>query len=83
MGNRNGNYGVHEMNKWISVNKEMPPPYEFILFSSNGNVHCGWYEPGSGWEWAFFDEKEPFKEVSANGTSEASHWMPLPEAPKD
>ena len=56
--------------KWISVEDELPPIKKRVLvFSRNGNIITDYrMTPKSGW-W-----------VSGNL---ATHWMPLPEPPKE
>jgi hypothetical protein len=86
MGNRRGNYGVHEMSEWISVIDRLPlqPLKEdglqsfrdILCIATDGKtVTTADFQAGKGWaQWGGYNS------IAGNTIT---HWMPLPEAPKD
>ena len=58
--------------EWISVKDRLPGDGEYLVYSpAFYGVTTMVYEDGKWW----FDESSP--------TSGNTHWMPLPEPPKD
>ena len=59
--------------KWISVKERLPEPEKDVLVLWLGrHVRVGWYsEECNDWK------------VDAGFTNDVTHWMPLPEAPKE
>lgn len=72
--------------EWISVSERLPLLNEYVLFYLNsGYVHSGLFtfinndeevfEVNLGWEYDYFRIGEEKDDVS--------HWMPIPNPPKD
>jgi hypothetical protein len=88
MGNRRGNYGVHEMSEWIKCSEMLPAigDYSVVACFDNGNpkgidlVHVqDYFEPiTSG-----IDKDGNQLYTKWYLTQKVTHWMPLPEEPKD
>jgi hypothetical protein len=63
--------------KWISVNDRMPEDgQEVIIYSEGGKVEAGVYYSN---EFGFDYYDVSIRDIIVNVT----HWMPLPEPPKD
>lgn len=62
--------------EWISVKDRLPKPMESVLVSTNGAptgcVSLAWIDPKTH-KWA---------DAWADYLSGITHWMPLPEPPK-
>lgn len=59
---------------WISVKDRMPRESDPVLVWGNGFIEVGWYGETLGrWMSENFDYDE----------GEVTHWMPLPEPPKE
>lgn len=67
---------VQPVNQWISVNDRLPNNYEEVLVASKlGNiVYFAWYDADIS---MFMGHSHMWT------TREVTHWMPLPEPPKD
>lgn len=65
--------------EWISVNERLPEDCKKILVI-NGHGYIGisalWRKDGSRWTW--IDSAGHFNHVN-----DITHWMPLPEPPKE
>ena len=66
--------------KWISV-KDRLPPYigkKILVVNGHGNIKmlAFWKKVGSNWTWLDCDGH-------FNHTNDITHWMPLPEPPKE
>tara|TARA_R110000851_G_scaffold322370_1_gene488366 strand:+ start:76 stop:246 length:171 start_codon:yes stop_codon:yes gene_type:complete len=56
------------MNEWISVNNSLPEKYGMVLaFTECGDIDVVYF----------------FVDTSWGGTDKITHWMPLPDAPKE
>lgn len=61
------------MNKWISVKDKVPTnDYNILLWKTC--LEIGFYSPGSG---CFYCSRR------GSCLDSVTHWMPLPDAPKD
>lgn len=78
------NAGYRKQNEWISVDERLPKECKNVLcFARNKTIiafmekveDCGEYVPVF-WDWVAYDRDDTYEEVCA------THWMPLPEAPK-
>mgnify|MGYP003301778133 CR=1 FL=1 len=58
--------------KWISVNKRLPEIATVVIITDGIDVGTGWFD-GKGWRTPFADIDE----------YRVTHWMPLPEPPKE
>ena len=69
--NRNG------LNRWISVEEKMPEPHDDVaIIIRHGDctyLRIGWYGNACRWMQAGLGMIE----------GEVTHWMPLPEPPKE
>lgn len=74
----------HKQSEWISVDERLPEECNNVLcFARNKTMiafmekveDCGEYVPVF-WDWVAYDRDDTYDEVCA------THWMPLPEAPK-
>jgi hypothetical protein len=63
--------------KWISVEDRLPPDGQTVLIWSAGYIYQGWYEKTSLICGDFYDKDTCL--IIENVT----HWMPLPEPPKE
>ena len=66
------------MSKWISIRDKLPEKYSYVLTFKPGHVpvHC------FAIKWVFSNvEKEIMS--SKSRFYKITHWMPLPEPPKD
>ena len=71
------------MGEWISVADRLPPIYKEVLVFSHGNMSvCSLIRPDEEtadviWEdaYGYWDDDE--------GVAAVTHWMPLPEPPKE
>lgn len=69
--------------EWISVKDSMPPMYDFVLVK----VYYKKYTIGRG-SWVRFKNRWWIEYFGVEGKEEqrlgfVTHWMPLPEHPKD
>lgn len=74
--------------KWISVKDELPEPHKhMIMFSPEKNVHIGTrvtFFKGDEFYYNAYNLDDPIYCPSAEESEDnVTHWMPLPEAPKD
>jgi hypothetical protein len=74
------------MSDWISV-KEQHPPYgsrhRFLFFTGKKQVTFGWaWNPEEGWV-TYSPESIWIADCDGLTTEVATHWMPLPNAPKN
>ena len=61
------------MSEWIKCSEQMPDEMVDVITSNGREVGKEWWD-GTGWKsWAKYD--------SVNGI--VTHWMPLPEPPKE
>ena len=58
---------------WIPVTERLPDENDVVLITDSLDVGTGYLVHGYGWI-------SPFDDIE---TSHVSHWMPLPEPPKD
>lgn len=79
------NAGYRKQSGWISVDERLPEECKNVLcFARNKTMiafmekveDCGEYVPVF-WDWVAYDRDDTYDEVCA------THWMPLPEAPKE
>jgi hypothetical protein len=63
------------MSKWISVKEKLPSDGYYLLFSDGRQIGMGWFNHG----------RQEFIQVNtwADVSTMVTHWMPLPELPKD
>lgn len=61
------------MNNWISVKDRLPEYMESILAFGNGTIYVCWYDTC---KWIYSD-------CCGCSADIITHWMPLPEPPKD
>lgn len=61
--------------RWIPVTERLPEPFENVLVANKRGKH---YDIDKGW-WngSFFDR------CAKGGYHNVTHWMPLPEPPKE
>ena len=67
--------------KWIPVTERMPDEYQIVLAAcKSGKIFVGEYVD-LGWRtlWRIRTARDSTKEI----TQIVTHWMPLPEAPKE
>lgn len=63
------------MANWISVEENLPNGLGTVLiYTPRGGVSFGWFN-GAYWERGAETKRKPIKTVT--------HWMPLPESPKE
>jgi uncharacterized protein DUF551 len=63
--------------EWISVNDELPSEFTRVLISCNEGI-CGGKLTYGTWQC------DPIGSYAGDGcVFEVTHWMPLPEPPKD
>lgn len=60
--------------EWISVKDKMPEDLGTVLIAHKGGVSLGWFD-GLYWTRGAATKHKPIKTVT--------HWMPLPEPPKE
>lgn len=69
---------VREHGRWISVKDRLPESDKYVLVITAGGLfktaRCNFYKNGTAVCWATND---------GLGEKAITHWMPLPEAPKD
>ena len=70
------NQDVHS--KWIPVTERLPKIGECVLCYRSGSVHIGEYLGAS-----YSPEVAAFKRRDGYYAIGATHWMPLPEPPKE
>jgi Protein of unknown function (DUF551) len=64
---------------WISESERLPEKGEEVLFVHNGVIHIGIFvAKGTYHGCNLWQSSHGF-----NGVHNATHWMPLPELPKD
>jgi len=63
--------------KWISVEERLPEENFEVLMLFKHNMAVGWYSGEDDW----YSNTDDGFYASCDGTP--SHWMPLPEAPKE
>ena len=73
--------------KWISVEDRLPKKVtnKVLVYCKNGYIGFGHYEDFRGVkDWYNLESGKLFREWDLEGceTYEATHWMPLPKAPK-
>jgi len=71
--------------KWIPVSEGLPETDELVLFVENGNVTVGNYAASASEENCWWDCISTDMSGSASYTKESdvTHWMPLPDPPKN
>lgn len=68
--------------KWIDVDERLPDKNENVLIAANGYVHsAAYYEYSDGM--AFSTETGDDIFCAGHGKDKVTHWMPLPEPPKE
>lgn len=77
-----------DMSRWISVEDRLPTSIvnKVIVRCKNGYVGFGHYEKYNGKEvWYNLESQKPFTDwdIEDCETYEITHWMPLPEPPKE
>lgn len=65
---------------WISVEDRLPEKYKFVLLFG---IYDRVWKPMLGWLGDFDEGWYVFTEYGEFHPREVSHWMPLPEAPKE
>lgn len=60
------------MMEWISVNEKVPENRDDVLIYTSKGFYVGWYDEIGGW---FSGPITACKTVT--------HWMPLPDKPKE
>lgn len=61
--------------EWISVNDRLPDPLEDVLvIDSNGNIFISWVKEFGNGRFAYENRGD---------ITHITHWMPLPEPPKE
>ena len=76
------------MSEWISVKEKFPEFEQLVLTEGNSGLVVmervwneeGWYWSAAGY-WGMSDLREP--DEYEEGDYEPTHWMPLPEPPKE
>lgn len=63
------------MSEWISVNEKLPQPGRRVLLHAGGFIGEGWC---SGTRWL-----RNGRNVERDYDAAVTHWMPLPEPPKE
>lgn len=62
--------------RWIPVTERLPEEHKLVL--------CLWIQMGDGFRYGFARlQRENVWWVLNEGMPEVTHWMPLPEAPKE
>lgn len=77
-----------DMSRWISVEDRLPTSIvnKVIVRCKNGYVGFGHYEKYNGKEvWYNLESQKPFTDwdIEDCETYEITHWMPLPEPPRE
>ena len=62
------------MGEWISVKDRLPDKQDLYLVYSSGTYTVQWF---NGYEWVIYSDEWAFE------AHEITHWMPLPEPPKE
>lgn len=66
-------------NGWIDVKNELPEKTgDYLIFNTDGTVLLYWYDK----EYKEWYDKEWY-DGSGYQTESVTHWMPLPESPKE
>ena len=68
--------------QWISVKDRLPEDEELYLIcteSNFGKIDIAYYQPIGD----KFSNYEPFWQGKSNRSTRVTHWMPLPEPPKE
>lgn len=69
--------GRNATDGWISIKDKLPEPRTNVLVAfDNGNTWCLWQD------WANGDPRTCF-EYGQDDVETVTHWMPMPEAPKE
>lgn len=76
------------MSEWISVKDRLPKSIinKVLVHCKNGYIGFGHYEEFKGAKcWYNLESGEPFTKWDLNGCESyaVTHWMPLPEPPKE
>jgi len=65
--------------EWVSVKERMPEYNVNVLYTNGFDILLGWFEKPS-----YLIHSEGYWMTEDNGQYEdITHWMPLPEPPKD
>ena len=66
-------------NEWISVKDRLPPRYKKILVvNGHGYVTISAFVKELDGKWTWLSESGKYNHIN-----DITHWMPLPEAPKE
>ena len=65
-----------QKNRWIPVTERLPEEYEYVLCRTDYGMEVGYHRD----EWG---QDEWTTGKFGDGTIDVSHWMPLPQPPKD
>ena len=63
-------------NRWIPVTERLPEEYKYVLCKTDYGMEVGYHRN----EWG---QDEWTTGKFASGSFDVTHWMPLPEPPKD
>ena len=67
------------MSKWISVKERLPERgYKVLTVNGHGYIRIFALWEKAGREWCWIDEAGHFNHVN-----DITHWMPMPELPKE
>lgn len=70
--------------QWISVTERLPDGDEDVLVTDGNALAVGYYRPdANAWDSCEFGWIENRPDPYPSGLGTVTHWMPLPEPPKD
>lgn len=69
---------LREQPRWISVEERLPEKYKFVLCYKDGKTRIGYYIGAE-----YVKGVAAFADCGHNHSFGVTHWLPLPDAPKE